>query len=49
MRLKAAQVLKLVEGNNSSFGFKEEEGYQHAPTVEEFEERHEEKVSEEDF
>ncbi len=47
MRLKAAQVIQLVEGNNSNFGFKEETGYQHEPIVEEFNEK---KVSsEEDF
>ena len=31
MRLRAAQIIKLIEGgsNSSGYGFKEEEGYEH--------------------
>lgn len=34
MRLRAAQVIKLIEGgsNSSGYGFKEEEGYEHSAT-----------------
>ena len=34
MRLRAAQIIKLIEGgsNSSGYGFKEEEGYEHSET-----------------
>jgi hypothetical protein len=35
MRLRAAQIIKLIEGgsNSSGYGFKEEEGYEHSETT----------------
>jgi hypothetical protein len=34
MRLRAAQIINLIEGgsNSSGYGFKEEEGYEHSDT-----------------
>lgn len=50
MRLRAAQIIKLIEGgsNSSGYGFKEEEGYEHSETktTEEFENDSKTEVSE---